>query len=78
MGGTTFWLDEKGIANVISLKTSEQKFDITYNSQKQGGAFICHTSKGTVVFERCPMMKFPYIDLGQDKSSKAVIIVQTI
>ena len=78
LGGTAFWLDEKGIVNVISLKMLEQKFHVTYDSQRQGRAFICHTQKGMVVFERCPITKFPYIDLGQDKSGAAAMLVQTI
>jgi hypothetical protein len=77
-GGTTFWLDEKGTANVISLKMLEQTFHITYNSKKQGVAFVCHTPKGAVLFERCPATKFPYINLDRDKSGAAAMLVQTI
>eukprot|EP00804_Cyclotella_cryptica_P017651 CCRYP_006769-RA/>CCRYP_006769-RA protein AED:0.55 eAED:0.49 QI:64/0/0/1/0/0/2/0/227 len=56
------------MANVISLKTLEQKFHVTYDS----------TSKVAVVFKRCPVTKFPYVDLSQDKSGAAAMLVQTI
>ncbi len=51
LGGTSFWLDETGIANVISLKTLENKFHVKYDSKEKGGAFICKTPKGEIVFQ---------------------------
>lgn len=78
LGGMAFWLNEKGIANVISLKIQEQKFHITYDSKKQGGAFVCHIPKGTILFQRCAMTKFPYINLDWDKSGAAAMLMQTI
>ena len=78
LGGTAFWLDESGIANVISLRTLERKFRVTYDSQQKGGAFICHTENGEVAFERCPATGFPYMDLSQDKTGAAAMLVQTI
>eukprot|EP00804_Cyclotella_cryptica_P001120 CCRYP_008416-RA/>CCRYP_008416-RA protein AED:0.95 eAED:0.41 QI:0/-1/0/1/-1/1/1/0/146 len=38
LGSTEFWLDENGIANVVSLRTLEKKFRITYDSNENGGA----------------------------------------
>ncbi|KAL7476985.1 hypothetical protein ACHAW6_002810, partial [Cyclotella cf. meneghiniana] len=76
--GTAFWLDENGIANVISLRTLERKFHVMYDSQQKGGAFICHTQDGAVAFKRCPVTGFPYIDLSQDKTGAATMLVQTI
>lgn len=78
MGNTAFWLNEKGIANVISLKTQEKKFHMMYSSNVQGRAFVCKTPEGEIVFERCPMTSFPYIDLDQHKSKAAAMLVQTI
>ena len=78
LGGTAFWLDESGIANVISLRTLERKFRVTYDSNTDGGAFVCHTEKGNMVFRRCPSTGFPYIDLNQDKTGVAAMLVQSI
>eukprot|EP00804_Cyclotella_cryptica_P012650 CCRYP_016917-RA/>CCRYP_016917-RA protein AED:0.45 eAED:0.65 QI:0/0/0/1/0/0/2/0/152 len=39
LGGTPFWLDKRGIANVVSLKTLESKYQITYDSKVRGRAF---------------------------------------
>jgi hypothetical protein len=51
LGATSFWLDKTGIANVISLKTLENKFHVKYDSKEKGGAFICKTPKGEIVFQ---------------------------
>ncbi len=34
LGTTLFWLDCMGIANVMPLKTLEQKYKVTYNSSQ--------------------------------------------
>eukprot|EP00804_Cyclotella_cryptica_P025530 CCRYP_012008-RA/>CCRYP_012008-RA protein AED:0.36 eAED:0.36 QI:0/-1/0/1/-1/1/1/0/251 len=78
LGGTAFWLDENGIANVISLKMLEHKFHVTYDSDKDGGAFLCCTDKGTDVFERYPTTRFPYFDLSKDNTGAAAMLVQSI
>eukprot|EP00804_Cyclotella_cryptica_P028417 CCRYP_014200-RA/>CCRYP_014200-RA protein AED:0.36 eAED:0.36 QI:0/0/0/1/0/0/3/0/238 len=75
---TTFWLDEGGIANVISLRTLEKKFKVTYESTKDGGAFVCDTKEGKVVFERCPITGFSYVDLGKHGNKTAAMMVQTV
>jgi hypothetical protein len=77
-GGTAFWLDEKDIGNVISLKTLESKFHVTYNTEASGGAFMCHTPKGKVVFNRCPVTTFPYVDLNQDSTGAEAMMVQRV
>ena len=64
LGGTACWLDERGIANVISLKMLEEKLHVTYDSHKEGGAFVCKTPKGNLIFRRCFITKFPYLDLS--------------
>ena len=78
LGEPPFWLDEHGIANVISLKTLEGKCRVSYDSKERDGAFICHTQKGQVVFTRCPITKFPCVDLRSDKSKAAAMLVQSI
>lgn len=78
LGGMVFWLNEKSIANVICLKTLEQKFHVMYDSKKQGGAFVCYTPKGTILFERCAMTKFPYINHERDKLGVAAMLMQII
>ena len=78
LGGTPFWLDKKGIANVVSLRTLEKRFKVPYDSTKNGGAFVCDTPEGTVVFERCPITGFPYVDLGKHGWKAAAMMVQTV
>lgn len=63
LGSTLFWLDQMGIANVVSLPTLEAKFKITYDSTKDGGVFVAHTPEGRLLIKCCPETKFPYIDL---------------
>jgi hypothetical protein len=63
---------------VISWRTLEQKFHVSYDSHKQGGAFVCSTPKGTVILHRCPVTKFPYVELSQDKSGAAAMLIRTI
>jgi hypothetical protein len=78
LGDTTFWLDENGIANVISLRTLESKFKVTYDSTKDAGAFLCETPEGVIKFERCPMTGFPYVDMKKYGMKAATMMVQTI
>ncbi|KAL7529447.1 hypothetical protein ACHAXR_002971 [Thalassiosira sp. AJA248-18] len=67
-----------GIANVVSLNSLEQKYHVQYDSRKKDGAFICKTSEGEVIFKRCPDTKFPYVDLDEEGSENAVMLVQTV
>lgn len=78
LGSTLFWLDRQGIANVVSLRTLEARFKVTYDSTRRGGAFVCHTPDGEIVFDRCPKTGFPYIDLDDHGSDNAVMLVQTV
>ena len=77
LGSIEFWLDPYAIASVVSLRTLEQKFPrVRYDSTQRGGAFIVETPSGEVVFERCEVTGFPYIDLTEEGNSMAVQLVQ--
>eukprot|EP00804_Cyclotella_cryptica_P010780 CCRYP_008725-RA/>CCRYP_008725-RA protein AED:0.40 eAED:0.50 QI:0/0/0/1/1/1/2/0/173 len=78
LGGTAFWLDEKGIANVVSLRTLEKNFRVSYDSEQDGGAFVCHTKNGAVVFKRCPTTGFPFVDLSKERRIAAAVLIQTV
>eukprot|EP00956_Cyclotella_meneghiniana_P042120 scaffold248363_cov77-Cyclotella_meneghiniana.AAC.3 len=77
LGEFLFWLDPHGIANVISLRTLEEKHKVTYDSELHGGAFVVHTDEGDVIFRRCPETGFPYIDLDEN-ASEAAMLVQSV
>lgn len=78
LGNTPFWLDPMGIANVVSLRTLESKFKVTYDSTQDGGAFVVHTPEGPVLIRRCPKTSFPYIDLTDEQGGAAIMMVQTV
>ena len=79
LGSTLFWLDRMGIANVISLKSLEEKYHVTYDSTKFGGSFLVHTESGIVTFKRCPETSFPYIDLDDmSQGDQGAMLVQTV
>jgi hypothetical protein len=78
LGSQLFWLDRMGLANVISLRSLEERFHVTYDSNSRGGSFICKTPKGEVVFRRCPTTHFPYVDLDDEEENAAIIMVQTV
>ncbi|KAL7534414.1 hypothetical protein ACHAWF_004829, partial [Thalassiosira exigua] len=78
LGSFLFWLDTFGIANVVSLRSLEKRYHVTYDSQKDGGAFTAHTPKGKITFKRCPVTGFPYIDLDDHGDDAAVILVQSV
>jgi hypothetical protein len=68
-----------GIANVISLKSLEEKYRVTYDSKSSGGCFVVHTSNGPIEFKRCPDTSFPYIDLDDvSHGDKGAMLVQTV
>lgn len=71
-------MDEWGIANVISLKMLEEKFHMMYDSKMHGGAFVCEMLKGQIIFRRCPITSFPYINLNQDELAAAAMLLQMI
>ena len=54
LGSHLFWLDEAGIANVISFGSLEKKHHVRYDSHVDGGSFIVTTPDGDVKFRRCP------------------------
>ena len=78
LGNQLFWLDRMGLANVVKLKTLEDRFHMTYDSQARGGAFICSTPEGEVIFRRCPDSDVPYVDLDDEGANAAIVMVQTV
>jgi hypothetical protein len=72
LGSQPFWLDQNGIANVVSLKSLEAKHRVTYDSAQDGGAFVVHTKGGRIYFRRCPETGFPYIDLDEEQGAMLV------
>lgn len=78
LGEHKFWLDPHGIANIISLRSLEEKHKVTYDSDLHGGAFIVHLKDGgEVVFWRCPDTGFPYVNLDES-GNNAAMLVQSI
>ena len=61
---------------MVSLKTLEKKYHVSYDSKKRGGSFVCETPDGEVVFSRCPRTGFPYVDLDEEGENTAVLLVQ--
>lgn len=78
LGSTRFWLDRLGIANVISLRTLEKLYRVSYDSRLHQGSFICETPEGNITFTRCADTGFPYIDLDEHGDNSAVLLVQTV
>ena len=67
-----------GITNVISLNTLEKKYQVPYNSTQYGGAFVVNNPGEEVFIKRYPKTSFPYINLIDESSGSAVILVQTV
>ena len=78
LGSQLFWLDRMGIANVVSLKSLEERFHVKYDSKTRGGSFICKTPQGEVVFTRCPKTSFPFVNLDEENENAGVLMVQTV
>jgi hypothetical protein len=79
LGSQKFWLDCGGIANVISLKSLEEKYRVSYDSTIEGGAFVVHTDRGDITFNRCPDTSFPFIDLDDvTGGDMGATLVQTV
>ena len=79
LGSIPFWCDPRGIASVISLRTLEKRFkQVKYNSNVRGGAFVVTTPSGEVVFNRCDVTGFPFVDLAEEGEELAVQLVQTV
>jgi len=77
LGSIEFWLDDKAMASVVSLRTLEKKFPkISYCSTEREAAFIVTTPNGEVVFQRCEVTGFPFIDLTEHGDDMAVQLVQ--
>ncbi len=78
LGSMMFWLDEGGIANVVSLRSLESRFHVRYDSKEEGGSFICDMAQGQITFKRCPKTGFPYVDLDAEHHKASVALVQCI
>lgn len=78
LGNTLFWLDQMGIANVVSLRTLESKYKVTYDSERDSGEFVVHTPDGRVLIKGCPKTSFPYIDLTDESGGATIMMVQTV
>ena len=79
LGSTLFWFDRAGFANVVSLKCLEARHHVSYESTKDGGAFVVHTKNGDVIFNRCPEMGFLFIDLDDVSFiGEGAMLVQTV
>ncbi|KAL7551229.1 hypothetical protein ACHAWF_014413 [Thalassiosira exigua] len=78
LGSFMFWLDTFGIANVVSLRSLEERYHVSYDSKEKGGAFIAHTPEGDIVFKRCKETGFPYVDLDDHSDEAAIMLVQTV
>ena len=78
LGSHKFWIDPQGIANVISLRSLEKKYRVTYDSAVAGGAFVVHTDRGEIRFVRCPDSGFPYVDLDDHTVDVAAMLVQSV
>ena len=77
LGSIEFWLDNNAMASVVSLRTLERKFPkVSYCSNERDAAFIVTTTSGEVVFKRCPVTGFPFIDLTEEGDDMAVQLVQ--
>ena len=66
------------IANVISQKTLESICNVTYDSRKNGGVFVCALPKGILMFERSPKTSFPYVNMDDQGKTSALVMIQTI
>ena len=65
------------MASVVSLRTLERKFPkVSYCSNERGGAFVVTTDRGEVIFQRCAVTGFPFIDLPEEGDDIAVQLVQ--
>ena len=76
-GSIEFWLNRHAMASVVSLWTLERKFSkVSYCSNERDAAFIVTTPNGEVVFKRCEVTGFPFIDLTEEGDDMAVQLVQ--
>ncbi len=65
------WLNKGGVVTIIPLNRLEKLCPVTYNSNCNGGAFVCHTKDGDIVL-RNNTKGMPYLDLRESKA-KAVL-----
>lgn len=67
-GSLEVWVNEQGIANILSFDKLEEHFEISYHTKETNKTFIVHTNKGDLHFKRNAIV-LPYIDAT--KSSQA-------
>ena len=79
------WLGQTGMVNVISVAALEELcrergVNLSYHSEKTGGAFVANLGNGEVVtFKRCPHSDFPFIDLDHHCGDDgAVMLLQSV
>ncbi len=71
------WLNEGGMATIISLKQLENYRQVTYDSRCHGGAFIIHTNNGNIVVKN-NSKGMPYLYLRECEAEVALSFVQTM
>jgi hypothetical protein len=71
------WLNEGGMATIISLKQLEKHRQVTYDSRCHGGTLIIHTNNGNIVVKNNSKgMPYPY--LREREAEVALSFVQTM
>jgi hypothetical protein len=58
------WFNEGGVATIIPLKQLEKLCPVSYDSSRNGGAFVCRTKDGDVVLKN-NSKGMPYLDLRE-------------
>ncbi|KAL7470808.1 hypothetical protein ACHAXS_011072 [Conticribra weissflogii] len=76
-GSLDVWVNDKGIANILSFDKLEQHFDISYHTKNTNKTFIVHTLKGDVHFKRNEL-GLPYIDASNSDKQAQICLVNTI
>ena len=69
LGGIEVWYDQKGITNILSLKTLKNQHNVTYVSKDMDGIFKVHTTQGVVEFMS---MKEGYTTLTSRRKTRLV------
>ncbi len=71
------WLKEGGVATIVPLKQLKKLWCVTYDSRRQGDAFIVQTDNGDIILKR-NSNGMPYLDLRELKAKAALSFVQTL
>ena len=70
------WLDEGGIANIISLKRAKQFFHVQYDSDDNNGFVVTHQGNGSVPHFHESRKGLHYMDLDQQTEHALVTTVK--